>query len=116
MWIPMTAALRVLVLVVSHPKLRILSNFALGLFYRSGLSLHLRTGNQRKYSRFNSNHLGSHCRKSSTSTEAKIPKIVTSSPSTEKYKLDTIYSTNGGSPKVIKSHEGSEKSNNKSKS
>jgi hypothetical protein len=65
-------------------------------------------------SRLNRKHLGSHSRKSSTSTEAKMPKIVKSSSSTEKAKLETLYSPNKDIPKVIKSHEYSE--NNKSKS
>jgi hypothetical protein len=45
-----------------------------------------------------------------------MPKIVKSSSSTEKAKLETLYSPNKGSPKVIKSHEKSENSINKSKS
>jgi hypothetical protein len=44
-----------------------------------------------------------------------MPKIVKSSSSTEKSKLETLYSPNKGSPKVIKSHEDSENSINKSK-
>jgi hypothetical protein len=40
-----------------------------------------------------------------------MPKIVKSSSSTEKAKLETLYSPNKGSPKVIKSHEDSENSN-----
>jgi hypothetical protein len=67
-------------------------------------------------SRLNRKHPGSHSRKSSTSTEAKMPKIVKSSSSTEKAKLETLYSPNKGSPKVIKSHEDSKNSHNKSKS
>jgi hypothetical protein len=43
-----------------------------------------------------------------------MPKIVRSSSSTEKAKVETLYSPNKGNPKVIKSHEDSE--NNKSKS
>jgi hypothetical protein len=58
---------------------------------------------QRRSSRLNRKHTGSHSRKSSTSTEAKTPKIVKSSSSTEKAKLETLYSPNKGSPKVIKS-------------
>jgi hypothetical protein len=42
-----------------------------------------------------------------------VPKIVKSSSSTEKAKLETLYSPNKGSPKVIKIHEDSENSNNK---
>jgi hypothetical protein len=61
-------------------------------------------------SRLNRKHPGSHSRKSSTSTEAKIPKIVKSTSSTEKAKLETLYIPNKGSPKVIKSHEDSENS------
>jgi hypothetical protein len=64
----------------------------------------------------NRKHPGSHSRKSYTSTESKIPKIVKSSSSTEKQKLETHYSPNKSSPKVIKSYEDSENSNNKSKS
>jgi hypothetical protein len=71
---------------------------------------------QRRSSRLNRKHPGSHSRKSFTSTEAKSPNIVKSSSSTEKAKLETLYSPNKGSPKVIKSHEDSENSNNRSKS
>jgi hypothetical protein len=67
----------------------------------------------RRSSRLNRKHAGSHSRKSSTSTEAKVPKIVKSSSSTEKSKLETPYSPNKGSPKVIKSYEDSENSKNK---
>jgi hypothetical protein len=69
---------------------------------------------QRRSSRLNRKYPGSHSRKSSTSTEAKMPKIVKSSSSTENTKLETLYSPNKGSPKVIKSHEDSENSNSKS--
>jgi hypothetical protein len=71
---------------------------------------------QRRSSRLSRKYPGSHSRKSSTSTEDKFPKIVNSSSSTEKATLETLYSSNKGSPKVIKSHEDSENSNNKSKS
>jgi hypothetical protein len=71
---------------------------------------------QRRPSRSSRKHPGSHSRKYSTSTEAKVPKIVKSSSSTEKAKLETLYSPNKGSPKVIKSHVDSENSINKSKS
>jgi hypothetical protein len=71
---------------------------------------------KRSSSRINIKLPGSHSRKSSTSTEAKMPKIVKSSSSTEKTKLETLYSPNKGSPKVIKSHEDNENSNSKSKS
>jgi hypothetical protein len=54
--------------------------------------------------------------KSSTSIEAKMHKIVKSSSSTEKAKLETLYIPNKGSSKVIKSHEDSENSNSNSKS
>jgi hypothetical protein len=70
----------------------------------------------RRSSRLNRKHPGSHSRKSYTSTEAKTPKVVKSSASTEKAKLETLYSPNKGSPKFIKSHEDSENSDNKSKS
>jgi hypothetical protein len=71
---------------------------------------------QIKSSRLSRKHPGSHSRKSSTSTEAKMPKIVKSSSSTEKDKPETLYSPNKGSPKVIKSHEDSENSNSNNKS
>jgi hypothetical protein len=59
----------------------------------------------RRSPRLNRKHPGSHSRKSYTPTEAKIPKIVKSSSYTENAKLETLYSPNKGSPKVIKSHE-----------
>jgi hypothetical protein len=62
---------------------------------------------QRRSSRLNRKHPGSHSRKSSTSTEARMPKIVKSSSSKEKAKLEALYSPNKGSHKVIKSHEDS---------
>jgi hypothetical protein len=71
---------------------------------------------QRSSSRLNRKHPGSHSRKSYTSTKAKMPKTVKSYSSTEKAKMETLYSPNKGSPKVIKSHEDSENSNNESKS
>jgi hypothetical protein len=61
-------------------------------------------------SRLNRKHPGSHSRKSSTSTEAKTLKIVKLPSSTENVKLETLYSPNKGSPKVIKSHEDSDNS------
>jgi hypothetical protein len=70
---------------------------------------------QRRSSRSNKKYPGSHSRKSSISTETKISNIVKSSSSTEKAKLETLFSSNIGSPKVIKSHEDSDDSNNKSK-
>jgi hypothetical protein len=45
-----------------------------------------------------------------------MPKIVKSYSSTEKAKLETLYSPNKGSPKVIKSHEDSENSDSNNKS
>jgi hypothetical protein len=70
----------------------------------------------RRSSRLNRKDPGSHSRKSSTLAEAKMPKTVKSSSSIEKAKLETLYSSNKGSPKIIKSHEDSENSNSKSKS
>jgi hypothetical protein len=70
----------------------------------------------RRSSRLNRKLPGSHSRKSYTPTVAKIPKIVKSSSSTEKAKLETLYSPNKGSPKVIKSHEDSESSKSKGSS
>jgi hypothetical protein len=71
---------------------------------------------QKRSSRLNRKHPGSHSRKSSTLTKDELPKIVKSSSSTEKTKLETLYSPNKVIPKVIKSHEDSYTSNNKSKS
>jgi hypothetical protein len=45
-----------------------------------------------------------------------LPEIVKSSSSTEKDKLEILYSPNKDSPKVIKSHEDSENSESKSSS
>jgi hypothetical protein len=59
----------------------------------------------RRSSRLSKKHPGSHSRISYTSTETKMPKIVKSYSSTEKAKLETLYSLNKGRPKVIKSHE-----------
>jgi hypothetical protein len=69
-------------------------------------------GKHRRSSRLNSKHPGTHSKKYSTSTEAKMPEIVKSYSSTEKAKLEILYSPNKGSPKVIKSHEDNENSNN----
>jgi hypothetical protein len=66
--------------------------------------------------RLNRKHSGSYSRKSYASTEVKMPKIVKSLSSTEKAKLEALYSPNKGSPNVIKSHEHSENSNSKSSS
>jgi hypothetical protein len=71
---------------------------------------------RQRSSRLNRKHPSCHSRKSSTSTEAKFPKIVKSSSSTEKAKLETLYSPNKGTPKIIKRQEDIENSNNKSKS
>jgi hypothetical protein len=71
---------------------------------------------QKGSSRSNRKHPSSHSRKYSTSTETKMPKIVKSSSSTEKAKLETLYSPYKVSPKVIKSHEDSENRDHKSKS
>jgi hypothetical protein len=71
---------------------------------------------QKSSFRLNRKHPGSHSRKSSTSTEAKTPKIVKPSSSIEKAKLETLYIPNKGSPKAIKSHEDSENSKSKSSS
>jgi hypothetical protein len=68
----------------------------------------------RRSSRLNKKHPGSHSRTSFTSMEAKMPKIVKSSLSTENPNLERLYNPNKGSPKVIKSHEDSQNSNNKS--
>jgi hypothetical protein len=69
---------------------------------------------QRRSSRLNRKHSCSHSRKSSTSTEVVFLKNVTLSSSTDIPKLETLYRPNKGNPKVIKSHQDSENSNNKS--
>jgi hypothetical protein len=51
---------------------------------------------QRRSSILNRKHPGSHSRKSSTSTEAKMPKIVKSSSPTENPKQEKLYSPNKG--------------------
>jgi hypothetical protein len=73
-------------------------------------------GKHRRSSRPNRKHPGSHSKKSYTPAEVKMPKIVKSSSSTERTKVETLYSPNKGSPKVIKSHEDGENSNSNSKS
>jgi hypothetical protein len=70
----------------------------------------------RRSSRLNRKHPGSHSRKSYTSKEAEMPKMVKSSSSTGTPKLEKLYSPNKGSPNAIKSNEDSENSNSKSKS
>jgi hypothetical protein len=49
---------------------------------------------QRRSSRLNRKHLGSHSIKPSTSTETKIPIIAKLSSSTEKANLELLYSLN----------------------
>jgi hypothetical protein len=71
---------------------------------------------QRRSSRLNRKNPGSHSRKSSTSTGAESPKIGKASSSTENPKLETLYSPNKVSPKVIKYHEDIENSKSKSSS
>jgi hypothetical protein len=56
----------------------------------------------RRSSRLNRKHPSSHSRKSYTPTEAKMHKMVKSSASTEKAKLETLYSPNKGSPRSLK--------------
>jgi hypothetical protein len=53
----------------------------------------------KKVSRLNRKHPGSYSRKPSTSTEAKLPKIIKSSSFTENPKLEILYSPN---KKVVK--------------
>jgi hypothetical protein len=64
----------------------------------------------------NRKHLSNHYGKPYTSIEAKLPKIVKSSSSTESSMLQTLYSSNKLSPKVIKCHEDSDNTNSKGKS
>jgi hypothetical protein len=61
---------------------------------------------QIRSSRLNRKHPVSHNRKSAS----KEAKLVKSSSSTKKHKLETLYSPDKGSPKVIRSHEDSENS------
>jgi hypothetical protein len=65
---------------------------------------------KRRSSRLNRKHPGVHSKKSSISKEIKLPKIVNSSSSIEKAKLETLNSPNKGSPKFIKSHQDSQNS------
>jgi hypothetical protein len=60
------------------------------------------------------NHTVTQSRNSSTSIEFKLPKIIKLSSSTEKLKLEILYSPNKGSSKVIKTHEDCQNSKNKS--
>jgi hypothetical protein len=53
---------------------------------------------QSRSSGLNRKYPGSHSRKSSTSMETKMPKIVKSSSSTEKNEMETLYSPYKGSP------------------
>jgi hypothetical protein len=57
---------------------------------------------QSRASRLNRNHLGTCSVKFSNSKEAKFPKIVKSSSSTEKPKLNTLYIPDKGIPKFSK--------------
>jgi hypothetical protein len=64
--------------------------------------------------RWNGKHPGSHSKKSYTTIETKFPEIVKSSLSADTPKMETLYTLNKGSPKVIKSNEDSENSKSKS--
>jgi hypothetical protein len=59
---------------------------------------------------------GSQSRKTSTSTEAKLPEIIKASSSTVKTDLEKLYSPNQGCAKFIKFHGNSENSKSKSSS
>jgi hypothetical protein len=71
---------------------------------------------QRRSSRLNRKYQGGHAKRSVSSKDSKMPKIVKSSSSTEKPKLETLHSPNQGNPAVIKSHEDSDNSKSKSSS
>jgi hypothetical protein len=68
---------------------------------------------QRGSSRLNRKYPGSYSKRSSTSKQTKMPKIVKSSPSTEMPKLESLYSPSKSSPTVIKGHEENDNSKNK---
>jgi hypothetical protein len=61
----------------------------------------------------NRKYPGNYSKRSSTSKEAKMSKIVNSSSSTENTKLETLYSPSKGSPTVNKGHEDNDNSMSK---
>jgi hypothetical protein len=71
---------------------------------------------QRRSSRLNRKLQGCHSKKSNSSKDSKMPKIIKSSSSTENPKLETLHSSNMRSPTVIKIHGDSDNSRSKSSS
>jgi hypothetical protein len=69
---------------------------------------------QRSSSRLNRKFQGDYSKKSNSSKNSKMPKIIKSSTSTEKPKLETLHSPTKRSPTVIDSHEDSDSSKSKS--
>ena len=71
---------------------------------------------QRRSSRLSRKHQGVHAKRSVSPKDSKMPKILMSSPSTEKPKVETLHSPSKENPTVIKSYEDSDKSMSKSSS
>ena len=71
---------------------------------------------QRSSFRLNRKHQGSQTKRSVSSKDSNMPKILKSSPSTGNPKLETLHSPNKGNPTVIKSYEDSDNSKCKSSS
>ena len=71
---------------------------------------------QRRSSRLNRKHQEAHSKISNTSRDPKMPRIIKSSSSIEKPKLETLHSSNKRISKAIKSHEDSDSSKSKSSS
>ena len=64
-------------------------------------------------SRLNRKHQGTCAKRSVSSKDSKVLKILKSSPSTGKLKLETLHSSNKGDPTVIKVHKDSDNSKSK---
>ena len=71
---------------------------------------------QRSSSRLNRKHQGVHAKRSVSSKDSQISKILKSSTSTGKPKLEALHSPNKGDPTIIKSHGDSDNSKSKSSS
>ena len=71
---------------------------------------------QRRSSRLNRKYQGGQSKKSDSSKDSKMPKIIKSSSSYEQPKLETLQSPIKRSPTVVKSHEESDNSKSKSSS
>ena len=71
---------------------------------------------QRRSSRLNRRYQGTHAKRSVSSKDSKVPKMLKSPPSNERPKLETLHSPSMKNPTVIKSHEDSDNSKSKSSS